>query len=76
LTPATLIGVSGWPKRASALSTDNDGAFVSDQLIVTGAEHNSPVATTRPSALSFIMTLLLHTLGGENKNFSRRNTLI
>jgi hypothetical protein len=57
LTPATLIGVSGRPILASAESTANDGVFVGDQSTVTGAEHNSPVATTKPSALSFFMTV-------------------
>jgi hypothetical protein len=64
--------VSGRPILAFAVSTDNDGAFVWDQSIVTGAEHNNPVATTRPSALSFFMMLLHHTLGGENRTFAPR----
>jgi hypothetical protein len=31
LTPATLMGVSGRPTLAFAVSSDNDGALVGDQ---------------------------------------------
>jgi hypothetical protein len=64
LTPATLIGVSGRPILASAVATESDGVFAGDQSTAMGTEHNKPLATTRPSALSF-MTVLLHTLAGK-----------
>jgi hypothetical protein len=46
---------------------DKDGVLAGDQSTVTGAEHSSPVTATKPSALSFFMTLLLHTLDANLK---------
>jgi hypothetical protein len=55
LTPATLIGVSGCPIRALAVSTDNEGVFVGDQSSESGAAQKSAVAAIIPSALSLFI---------------------
>jgi hypothetical protein len=69
LTPATLIGVSGRPIRASAVSTDNDGDFAGDQWSESGAAQKSVAAAIIPSALKFfiVATPSPLTLSVENR---------
>jgi hypothetical protein len=55
LTPATLIGVSGRPTRAAAVSIANDGVLACDQLSESGAAQQSAVAAIIPSALDLFI---------------------
>jgi hypothetical protein len=69
LTPATLIGVSGGPIRASAVSTHNDGDFAGDQWSESGAAQKSVAAAIIPSALKLfiVATPSPLTLSVENR---------
>jgi hypothetical protein len=60
LTPATLIGVSGCPIRASAVSIDKDGDFAVDQSSESGAAQKSAAAAIMPMTFHIFILLLLH----------------
>jgi len=57
-TPATLIGVSGRPTRAWALSTDIETPRCSDQLNENSAAH----ATVEPAIASFVRCIFFMNL--------------
>jgi hypothetical protein len=75
LTPATLIGVSGRPIRALALSTDNEGVFAGDQWSESGAAQKS-VAAAIASTNLFMTGAPSYSPSGELKIESPRGRII
>jgi hypothetical protein len=57
LTHATLIGVSGRPTRASAVSTDNDGDLAGDQWTESGAAQKTAAAVIIPKVVTLFIVV-------------------